>query len=328
MTAEVEGEYEFERYVTSVSEVRIMLDKYGVAIVPDVLDERECEHMVAGIWDYFEHVSKTWEKPLSRKDDETWREIYSLFPLHSMLFQYFNVGHSQVCWDVRQNEKVVDIFAKLWECSRDDLLVSFDGLSFSLPPEITRRGWNRGNTWYHTDQSFTRPEFECIQSWITGLDVDYGDATLGFMESSHKFHKEFADTFSVSDKSDWFKLTKQQEEFYLKKECHYKKIRCPKGSMVLWDSRTIHCGVEALKTRSTSNTRAIVYVCYTPRRFATSSVIAKRIKAFNDLRMTTHWPHKGKLFGKSPRTYGKSLPEITQIEHPILTELGRKLVGF
>jgi hypothetical protein len=322
------GDYEFERYATSVSDIRTTLEKYGVAIVPGVLDAHECESMVSGIWDYFEHISQSWETPLSRHSNETWKGFYSLFPVHSMLFQYFNIGHAQVCWDIRQNVKIADIFANIWACPRDDLLVSFDGLSFSLPHEITRRGWNRGNTWYHTDQSYTRPEFECIQSWITGLDVKDGDATLGFMEGSHAFHQEFAETFGIRDKSDWCKLTREQEDFYLEKGCAYKKIRCPKGSLVLWDSRTIHCGVEAVKGRLNPNTRAIVYVCYTPRRLATSSILTKRIKAWNELRMTTHWPHKCILFGKRPRTYGKSLPTITEIKRPMLSELGKKLVGM
>ena len=56
----------------------------------------------------------------------------------------------------KQNIKAVEIFSELWSVEPKDLLVSFDGSSFHLPPETTNRGWNRNNTWYHTDQSFTR----------------------------------------------------------------------------------------------------------------------------------------------------------------------------
>jgi len=320
--------YEYEKYVTSIENVRNTLDMYGVAIIPNVLDENECSNIVNGIWNYFEHITQNWDAPLKRDDTKTWREIYKLFPLHSMLFQYFNIGHSQVCWDIRQNPKVVSIFAKIWNCKEEDLLVSFDGLSFSLPHEITQRGWNRNNTWYHTDQSYLRPDFECIQSWVTGLDVDKGDATLGFMEGSHKYHKEFCEYFDVESKDDWYKLESNENKFYTDKGCSYKKIYCPKGSMVLWDSRTIHCGVEAQKNREKMNTRAIVYVCYTPRRLASKLAISKRIKAFNELRTTSHWPHKVKLFAKMPRTYGNPVPEINIIDRPVLNELGMKLVGF
>ena len=107
---------------------------------------------------------------------------------------------------------------------------------------------------------------------------------------------------------------------------------CPKGSLVCWDSRTIHCGVEARKPlntgRSNPKFRSIVYTCYKPRLFANEKAILKKQKAFNEMRMTSHWPCKVKLFPKTPRTWGKNLPEINEIKAPVLTELGQKLAGF
>ena len=65
-----------------------------------------------------------------------------------------------------------------------------------------------------------------------------------------------------------------------------------------------------------------------PRKLATPASIKKKQKAFNELRMTTHWAHKPKLFPINPRTYGAPLPNITIVDKPILTELGMKLAGF
>jgi hypothetical protein len=245
-----------------------------------------------------------------------------------MLLQHWNVGHAQVCWNVRQNPKVVDIFASLWKTKPEDLLVSFDGLSFSLPPEVTKRGYNRNNTWYHSDQSFLRNDFECIQSWVTGLDINNGDATLAFMEKSNQYHKAFkewkVENGDTIDKADWYKLNKDEEQFYLNKNCTYKQITCPKGSLVFWDSRTVHCGVEATMGRTSPNFRAIIYLCYLPRHLYSAAEIRKRKKAFLELRTTNHWGKK--LFGKNPRTYGKELPLITKINPPIVNEIGNKLI--
>ena len=166
--------YEYEKYATTKEGLREMLDTYGVAIIPCVLDEEECEKMLNGIWAYFECLTQTWETPIT-KDPATWREFGKLFPLHSMLYQHFSVGHAQVCWDLRQNEKVIDIFKYFW--GKDELKVSFDGMSFNPPPEVTKRGWGR-DLWLHSDQSFLRNGFECMQSWVTALDVNDGDATL------------------------------------------------------------------------------------------------------------------------------------------------------
>jgi len=318
--------YEFEKYTATSTTLKKVLEEYGVAIIPNVLNAQECNDLLSGIWDYFEHITQDWEKPISRENPLSLREIYKLYPLHSMLFQHFQVGHAQVCWDVRQKEEIVNIFKTFWET--DELLTSFDGLSFNVPPEKTNRGWYRGNTWYHTDQSYTRPNFECMQSWVTALDVNPGDATLSFMEKSNKYHKEFAETFKITDKKDWCKLTKEHEQFYKTRGCEYKKISCPKGSMVFWDSRTIHCGCEALKERPNHNFRAIIYTCYTPKTLITPALLRKKQKAFNELRTTNHWPHKPKLFGKMPRTYGGEIPVVKDINPPNVTELGRSLAGF
>ena len=244
-----------------------------------------------------------------------------------MLLQQYGVGHSQFVWDVRQNPKVVDIFSKLWETPSEELLTSFDGASFHFPPEITKRGWYR-KTWYHTDQSYFRHDFECVQSWVTAYDVNEGDATLAFMECSNIYHKQFQDHFQIKDKSDWYKHSEIEQKFYEDKGCEEKRIKCKAGSMVFWDSRTIHCGTEAQKTREKQNMRNVVYVCMLPRNIASEASIRKKQKAFNELRMTTHWPHKPKLFPVNPRTYGAPLPNVTQVEKPKLTQLGMKISGF
>jgi len=319
--------YEYEKYVTTPEKLKETIGTYGVGIIPDVLNTEELLGMRNGMWDYLEHVSQKFEKPISRNDEKTWVEYVKMFPKHSMLLQQYGVGHSQFVWDVRQNPKVVDTFSKLWETPSDDLLTSFDGASFHFPPEITKRGWYR-KTWYHTDQSYFRPDFECVQSWVTAYDVNEGDATLAFMEKSNTHHKEFQDHFQIKDKSDWYKHSEIEQKFYEEKGCEEKRIKCKAGAMVFWDSRTIHCGTEAQKTRGKQNMRNVVYVCMLPRKLATEASLRKKQKAFNELRMTTHWPHKPKLFPVNPRTYGAPLPNVTQVEKPKLTELGMKISGF
>lgn len=320
--------YEYNKYVTDKTNCKKTLDKYGVAIIPNVLTNKECDTMVDGVWKFFEDITKNTDNKILKKDKTTWKHMYNLFPMHSMLIQHWGVGHNQASWDVRQNKKVVEIFAKLWNCKNEDLLVSFDGLSFGLPHEVTKRGYYRGNTWYHSDQSFTRNDFECIQGWVTGLDVNKGDATLTFMEKSHKYHKEFSEKFNVTNKSDWYKLTPKEEEFYVNKKCTYKRIMCPKGSLVLWDSRTIHCGCEALKERPQQNMRCVIYTCYQPKTKCDEKNLKKKVKALEDLRTTSHWPCKIKLFPKNPRTYGNELPKINKLDPPELTKLGRSLAGL
>jgi len=316
------------KYITTSENLRETIQKYGVAIIPKVINEEECEDMLKGVHNYLEHITQNWEIPFKIEDKTTWRQFYNLLPLHNMLIQHWNVGHNQASWNLRQNSKVVDIFVKLWDVKQEDLLVSFDGLSFQLPPEQTNKGYFR-QPWYHTDQSYTRNEFDCVQSWISALDVNEGDATLMFLEGSNKYHGECAKHFNIKDKDDWYKLDDQELKFYKDKGCEEVRIVCGKGDLVLFDSRTIHCGSESIKGRSQENMRCVIYLCYLPRQGTSEAILKKKKKAFNEMRTTKHNPRKSLLFAKNPRTYGgEELPEITQIDPPILTELGRKLAGF
>ena len=323
------AEYEFEKYIASIDDVKIILDTYGVAIIPNVLNEDECSEMNEGMWNTLEHLTTNWDKPIKKDNPDSWREMRNLYPTHSMLIQNWSVGHAQYVWNIRQNPKVIEIFAKLWKCKNEDLLVSFDAVAYHMPPETTKLGFYRGNDWYHSDQSFLDNKFKCVQGWITGYDINEGDATLSILESSNDYHADFQEKFEINNKDNWYKLNENELKFYIdEKVCNPMRIKCPKGSLVLWDSRTIHCGSESLKTRLIPNFRNVSYVCYEPRSHCDNKIIQKKIKAFEEMRMTSHWPCNAKLFPKMPQTYGAPVLEINKLPVPILSELGKKLVGY
>lgn len=329
--------YDDSALVTTTRDgLRDTLATYGVAIVPSVLSEKECLDFEQGMWDTLATISSTWPMPISKDNTDSWKGFLDLFPMHSMLVQHYSLGHAEFVWALRQNPKVLDLFSNLWRVKPQDLLVSFDGLSMHMPPEsLNNRGSYKANTWYHTDQRFKKEGKEaaaCIQSWTTALEVRPGDATLTVLLGSHRFHSEFATRFGHQDhKDDWFKLGTQKELdfFVLEKECRPISISCPAGSMVFWDSKTMHAGQESLLSRAVPNFRMAVYLCYLPRSLATTAALTKKQKAFNEMRMTSHWPHKPILFGKAPRTYGKELPVVTPLAKPTnVSEIGKRLAGF
>lgn len=317
------------KYFTTKEKLKETIHKFGVAIIPNVLTFNEIEEIKNGMWDYLETISGKFEIPIKRTQKETWKGIYNLMPLHSMLIQHWGIGHTQFIWDLRQKEVIVDIYSYLWNVSKEDLLVSFDGASFHMPPEETNRGYYRGNDWFHTDQKLSDSKFKCLQSWVTAFDVNEGDATLTFLEGSNNFHEEFAKKYNkLAVKDDWYKLEDEEIKFFLQKGCHIKNITCPAGSFVLWDSRTFHAGKESIKGRKNSNFRCVVYLCYAPRSWSTEALLKKKRKAFQEKRTCSHWPEKSKLFPKNPRTYGKALPIVSEIPSPVLNTLGMKLAGF
>ena len=319
-----------EKYFVTSDNVKEILNKFGVAIIPNILSEEECDKLYNEMWDYFEHITRKFETPLKRDDEQTWVEFFKLYPMHGMLIQHHQVGHAQFAWNVRQNIKIVEVFAKIWKVKFEELLVSFDGSSFHLPHEVTKRGYYRGNDWFHTDQNFVNLD-ECVQSWVTAKEVREGDATLTFLEGSHKYHADIGKVFAKDikkPKDDWYKINDEQKEYLIKKGCTVETIKCPAGSLVLWNSKTFHAGKEPLKNRTMRNFRTAVYLCYTPRSLIKQVNLKKKHKAFKELRSTTHWPHKVKLFPVNPWTHGQSLPPILPICPPVLSPLGMTLAGF
>jgi hypothetical protein len=317
------------KYVTNLDNLTKTLDLYGVAILPGILNEKECEQMKQGMWDYLEFVTSNLPIPMKKSKPETWNTFRQLYPKHSMLIQQWSIGHAQFIWNIRTNPKVIEPWEKIYNVEKNDLIVSFDGASFHFPPEITNFGWeNSAKSWLHSDQSYLRNDFECVQGWINAWDTNPGDATLTILEGSNNFHKEFGNKFNLTNPDDWTVLTKEQINWYINKGCVKSNIHCPAGSLVLWDSRTIHCGIEPSKTRKEPNYRCVVYVCYAPRVLASSNILNKKIKAWKDLRTTSHWPHNPKLFPIYPRTWDKPLPQVAQIPRPIINNLGYRLIGY
>jgi hypothetical protein len=341
-----------EQFYCTQATLGATLALHGVAIIPRVLSPTEITEMQEGAWKTIEHLGKHLSVPIKQNDPASWRSYSELFPAHNMLVQHWEVGHAQFIWNLRQNPKVVDTFATLWGCRREDLLTSMDAMSFHFPPETTQRGFFR-QSWLHTDQSPLDSSFKCVQSWITAYDVGVSDATLSVLVGSHLHHQRLKDAIDLTAKtpgkngqSDWYKITADQhKEFVETHGCKEHHITCPAGSMVFWDSRTLHCGRESLKGRTGTNFRCVVYICMLPRSAveppkrvakgttpeqakgtALTKLLVRRKKAFKERRMTTHWPTKCTLFGKVPQTYGKPLPKVDRLPDPTLTALGRSLL--
>jgi len=302
-------------------------DVKGYTVIPSVISDFECDKLSDDIWDTLTHITKGLIK---KNDNRSYRHIYDLYPLHSMLIQHYGIGHAQFMWDLRQNPEIINIYKIFYKyfmpnIKVDELLVSFDGISHHMPPEITGRGWFRQN-WFHSDQTFTNNTFQCIQGWVTAHDICELDATLSVIEGTHKkqIRDGFQTEFNITDKKNWYKLSDIELNYF----DNFKKVNitCPKGSLVLWDSRLLHCGKEPTKGRSEQKVRQVCYISYQPKILASPAILKKRKKAFEELRMTSHWASKPTLFPVSPRTYGNKLLDTNKIGKPILNDIGRSLI--
>lgn len=313
------------------------IHKRGVLVVPNILTPKECTSTVSGVWDHLEYASSEWKLPIDRNNKTTWRGMKNFSPMHGMLIQHHGIGHMQPAADIRQNAKVHQVFAHLH--GDKDLITSLDGVSISLPPEVTNLGWTTArSSWAHCDTTYdhtatddqilhnkTHPVY---QSWVTPLDVHDGDATLAVLVGSHLYHQDLANKFQLG--KDTWKLNAEHLK-YLEEEkgCAWEFVQCKAGSMVLWDSRAVHYGAQPKKQRANQTIRMCFYVCMVPRSWATSAKLKKKVKAFEESRLTTHDPVASKLFPKGPRKWpGEELEVPKTPKRPTLTPLGRRLVGY
>ena len=246
---------EYKSYYCELENVQEQLNKDGVAVIKNIINENECIEYIKKAWKNFNTLTSKMKKPIQQDKSDSWKTFYELYPLHSMLLQHWGVGQWDFLWDIRCNKNVIDVFAKIWNCENNDLLTSFDGFSFHLPPEQTGRGWYRGNDWLHTDQSSEKKELYTVQGFVTLYDINKYDASLCIFEGSHKSHESFFKDHNITIKKDWFRLDKKLQYEYLKNKGHEQKcVLAERGSIVLWDSRLFHQGIEPQKERETPNT--------------------------------------------------------------------------
>ena len=294
-------------------------------MIENILTPEECENIQNRAHQWLENVPKNNTDKVLRDDKKSWKNITKvLYAKHGGLIQHFGVGQSQFVWDVRQHPKVIDVFRKIWK--DDNLITSFDAANITPPPEDTNLGWqNPDKHWLHTDQSPKKQGMQSIQGLVNLEDVSDGDATLCVVTSSNKLHSEFFTKMKKESKGDWYKLENDNElKWFLDKGCQVVAISAPKGSMILWDSRTIHMGLSPQKMRKNIRWRYVVYVAMFPRKSISTTNLKKRAEHIKNGRMTNHWGVK--LFPKVPHTYGGAIPEIDEYIPPNLTDLGKSLI--
>ena len=89
----------------------------------------------------------------------------------------------------------------------------------------------------------------------------------------------------------------------LKLEHLKKKLIVPKGSIVLWDSRTFH--QNTCSTPDCKEERLVQYLCYLPKNHEKNDINQQkqRQKFFEKKRTTSHWPYPMNAVPEQPNMY-------------------------
>lgn len=152
------------------------------------------------------------------------------------------------------------------------------------------------------------------------------------MVGSHAYHREYGKVYKSENNKDWIQVNDLQ--FFTDRGCVEHRIVAPKGSLVLWDSRTLHYGAKPLFGRQSPNFRSVVYLCYTPRSLITENTRIRKIDIFNSRgskgykRTTNHWPHKPVMFPETPYIRSGIIPNVLPLPDPIIPEEYKYLIGY
>ena len=224
------------------------------------------------------------------------------------------VGHEEWIWKVR--EACYPIFSQIWQTN--DLLTSFDGCC------LLHGTYNNHKNWLHCDQGRLYRNMCCIQGLVNLLDNGPHDGGLVLIPKSRDYFSEYLDDHMEQGWDGFYPIDYDDHRV---KQSKVVKVCGNAGEIFLWDSRIFHCNVPPVNHNSV---RMCTYVCMLPTVNATPDIIQKRIKFYEEGRMTSHWPY-GEFFrdnGKHPHNRGK---QVIKIEQPVIAELNplrSKLIGY
>ncbi len=147
-----------------------------------------------------------------------------------------------------------------------------------------------------------------------------GDTFSQVLDGSHKHFEEFAHGVVPVGKGslEFRPCTEKEVEFFVEeKGCEIVPVAVKKGSMVLWDSRTVHDNVPPQLARAhPGRWRYIVFICMGPAAWATEQDLKLKKEVYDNIKSTSHWPSRDVYIfeRKHPSQDLAQLPEIAQTD--------------
>ncbi|CBF80106.1 hypothetical protein AN7787.2 [Aspergillus nidulans FGSC A4] len=246
----------------------------------------------------------------------------------------YAISHESFTWAVRQEPGVIAAFEKVYDTP--DLIVSFDSVNIGFP---NRTDIKPNKPWPHQDQDPEKPGFRCLQGLVNLLPNGPDDGGLIVCKGAHLLSEEFHEAFKdeeriwswyersvYSSTKEWYGFTDAGLQWLRDKGCEWIKLTAEPGDLLLWDSRTPHYNLSS----KTSQPRFAVYTCYMPVEDATTKQLQTKKMAFEETKMTTHWPNAMHVVDLPVHRNGELDPyDRKKPRKPVqLTDRGFKLTGI
>lgn len=279
----------------NLEEIKSDLESNGYCVIPNILTEEQ-------IAEYTSEFHK-WRKSIPTLDKH-----HEIVHPHN-IYKFYQVGQQRFAWLVRINPKVQEVFKYLWDT--DELVVSFDSCCY-----MNEKVKKKDKVWTHTDQSSKKKGVHCYQGFVSF--TDNVDRSLVVYEGTNNLHESYYNEMNIVSKGDWNLIVSK----YLDKIADKRKVlEVPKGSLVIWESRTFHQN----QYGTNGEERLVQYISYLPKNGKKNSeaMIKKRKNYFETLRTTSHWAYPIRVNSLQPQTYGNDeyLIDYSKLEKPKLYDL-------
>ena len=119
--------------------------------------------------------------------------------------------------------------------------------------------------------------------------------------------------------------------WFKSKGCKKRCVPCPKGGIVLWDSRLVHANARPVEgLQHPGRWRFVVFVCMTPAIWASPADLEVKRQAYEERKLTAHWPSQGVKIAIDSLNYVQSGDPITLHDLPEVakTDDAKRLVGI
>ena len=286
---------------------RQQLDTQGWTVIAGIVSGNDCDRHQA----YFTQWLSGFKKWPSR-----WASSW---------IGRFKSGHLTSSWEVRLAAKPV--FAQIWRTQR--LLSSMDAIDIGRPaedPNHIESFHDSTQINFRPDQTADREGLHSIQGMVMLEQCDSDDWTIEVLEGSNKLFDEFMHTTN-----QWKCTTLDQAgiQWFEQRGCSRKRLSCPKGGIILCDSRLFRTDARPLLGRANPGRwRYLIYVCMTPASWATEEDLVTKRKAYEQMKMTTHWPSQKVTIVNSQdvKDMHDPYPDYT-LPDVAKTEISKKLAG-
>ena len=193
--------------LTDLENLNQTLETYGVAVLPNVFTEEECERVKNGVYSY-----------LAKNHDVHEADDYvKVNPMEGGIINCYGIALIKDVLNMKTDERVENIFKRIW--NNEEVTMSLDAINIMPPKKLFQKSKIISPAGFHTDQSSYKREKCCVQSFINLEHTESGDACLSVLKSSHKFHTNFFDENRISEPSDWYVLSSDDYKWYSSKGC-------------------------------------------------------------------------------------------------------------